>query len=342
MSIPEDMRIHKLRNTLPLVGLFLITGAISAQNPGDRLLTTVSLFRGSTPLGSYSSWFSIGSFSLPQATLVQGSAPIEQKWRLKISYRVQSPGSRFALQARVDLNQNQSPIFSIAWDDGRVGRRQAYTNWLQPELLGFNSQAMFPVSLNVIPSQDGQNLSDIYIDSVELEIWEIAQTGSRSGTQIASASNPTERIGTGPNRTPPNTNRRSTVALAMETSVSFLRAASTGGLAGAKQYLAQDVVSLSDLEPLSPARVPLLKLPVGMSFDDYLANYEPQIFSYSQFAGLFDDLESHQINGWQLSSKSYLFIGNNTKSWGKDVLPGQPLVFVLEEENGFMKVKAFP
>ena len=342
MSIRDDMRIHKFHNVLAMLAfLLIITGAATAQNPGDRLLTTVSLFRGSTPLGSYSSWFPIGSFSLPQATLVQGSAtPIEQKWRLKISYHVENAGSRFALQARVDLNQNQSPIFSVAWDDGRVGRRQAYTNWLQPELLGFNSQAMFPVSLNLIPSGDGQAPADVYVDSVELEIWEIAQAGARTGTQIASVASPTERMSGAPRTSAQN--KKSSVALALETSVNFLRAASTGGLGSAKRYLSNDVVSLSSLEPLSPSSVPLLKLPMGMSFDDYLANYEPQIFSYSQFAGLFDDLESHQVNGWQLSSKSYLFIGNNTKSWGKDVLPGQPLVFVLEEENGTMKVKAFP
>lgn len=116
MSIREDMRIHKFHNVLAMLACLLITTDIAtAQNPGDRLLTTVSLFKGSTPLGSYSSWFPIGSFSLPQATLVQGSAtPIEQKWRLKISYHVENAGSRFALQARVDLNQNQSPIFSQA------------------------------------------------------------------------------------------------------------------------------------------------------------------------------------------------------------------------------------
>lgn len=334
------MRIHKFRINVPIIGLLLLAGAVFAQNPGDRLLTTVSLFRGNRPLGSYASWFPIGTFSLPQASLVQGSAPVEQKWRLKISYRVQNPGSRFALQARVDLNQNQSPIFSIAWDDGRAGQRQAYTNWLQPEILGFNSQTMFPVSLNIIPSHDGQAAADIYVESVELEIWEAVQDGMRTGTQIASVANPTERIGERTTRQ--NNNRRSSAAVAMETSVNFLRAASTGGLATAKQYLSQDLVSLSSLEPISTIRAPLLKLPMGVSFDDYLANYEPQIFSYGQFAGLFDDLESHQVNGWQLSSKSFLFIGNNTKSWGKDILPGQPLVFVLEEENGTMKVKAFP
>ncbi|MGL4525222.1 MAG: hypothetical protein ACRCVN_06890 [Spirochaetia bacterium] len=335
------MKTHEIRKFfLILASLMFITTSfgVVGQTSGDRLLTRVALFRGNQSLNSNASWVPVGNFSLPQATLVRGSAPVEQKWRLKIAYRVDQPGSRFALQARVDLNQTQSPTFSVAWDDARTGRRQAFTNWLQPDTLGFDSATRFPVSLNLIPSNDGKPSAAIYLESVELEIWEIVAQEQRTGAQIASVANPAERSST----LRAQGAKRSGTAQAIEASINFLRAASTGGLTAAKPFLSEQIISLTDLTPMANTRVPLLKLPSGMTFDEYLANYEPQVFSYSQFAGLFDDLESHEVNGWQLSPKSYLFIGNNTKSWGKDVLPGQPLVFILEEENGSMKIKAFP
>lgn len=322
-----------------------ISFLFGADNQGQMVFRQ-TIFNGNKTLtsreGAKNSWQQAGSFSLPAAMLVSGSGEA-RKWRLRIFYKVDKAADPLSLQARIALNTVQSPIFNLGWDKGASGGRDAYTQWMQPDLLGMSDKSQFPVSFNLIRSP-GSKEAQVRLQLVELEIWEDLPAETYE-TRYAHASSPLasrrpQATAKPSAQQPPKTENNAEAAL--DAGLGFLKAAAAGSSTDVQALLSGNVVALNSLERLNSGSVPLLQLPAGLTFEDYLANYEPRIFSYAEFENLFDDWESHFVNGWQISSKSYLFIGNQLKPWGHDILAGQPLVFVLEEEAGTMKVKAFP
>ncbi|MCL2520802.1 MAG: hypothetical protein FWE37_07375 [Spirochaetaceae bacterium] len=157
--------------------------------------------------------------------------------------------------------------------------------------------------------------------------------------QIASAPslNPLSSL-TAPNqqREQDNTER------ALQAGLTFLRAAAIGDFRTAEAMLANEVVSLSDFSVINRSEIPFFRLAANQNFATYLSNYEQHIFAFADFAGLFDAWERYDINGWQVSANSYLFMGNQLRTTGSDVFAGQSLVFIIEEIDGVMRIRAFP
>ena len=128
----------------------------------------------------------------------------------------------------------------------------------------------------------------------------------------------------------------------MQAGLNFLQAAATGNFAAAEALLAPEVVCLTTLTVIHPDDVPFLTLSRGQNFATYTNNYDQRIFAYADFTGLFDNWERYTINGWRPSANSFLFMGNQLRPNGRDVFADQALVFIIEEINGRMLIRAFP
>jgi hypothetical protein len=316
----------------------------------ERLIAREKVFQGDMTIKAFGVgiWQTVGNLQMPSRLLASGSEGSSLKFRFHILYIAENPSEPFILQTRLLLSAAERPTMRLGLDKGGSGSRSAYTDWLHSDMLQTSGGKFFPVAVNVQQRNKDAGV-DIRLQLIEIEIWEETPL-SAAGEQTKVAS-----IGSGSGMLPPQRPEslptppdESEVYLenpketALSTGLAFLKASAAGNMAEARSYLAANVLSMTDFEIISAANIPFFRPKAGQSFEDYVQNYEPEIFSYAEFEGLFDDWERYVINGWQVSGKSYLFIGHQTKPWGKDIFEGQPLVFILEEENGRMKIKAFP
>jgi hypothetical protein len=324
----------KTKSTLIILVLILLLSPVYAQ---DRLVAQRTLFTGSMVLQSNQQqqaiWQRVALFKTPQEMSV--SLQIPQKWRLRIFYSVTNASSPFSIQARVSLNDTQKPIFSLGWDNGQVGSREAYSNWLEPGGMPQNSE--IPLDL-YIARETGSNQAQVTIHTIQLEVWQENASLDSTKAQMASAGSPVFRASNQPNQAPKPRLENPTEA-AMQVGLNFLKAAMSGDVKQMQQYLSTRPVNMNTLTPATPYDLNTITLPAGKAFSDYLKNYEPVLIRYAEVAGLFDDWEKYVVHNWQISEKSYIFMGNQIRVGGTDFLANEALVLILEEENGIMVVK---
>lgn len=340
----------KVFKYITIVFLLGVSSLAFAQNTpsADKLVSSIVIFNGEERVNASTidMWAPLGNFSLPQTLLVSGGGSGDYKWRLKVVYGKDSDDSEVALQARILLNSVQSPTFTLSWDKGKSGKRQAYTNWLKPDTLGVGASSRFPVYVKLLESNSNGLGSAVTLEKVELEVWEEGFVESQSdmlGAKTMQAQAPkiapfAEKQGS----VNQNDMESKKMVAVKQLGIAFLKAASMGDKDEMKKLMSDDLVSLSKLNSMDKNRVNTLKVAGNKTFNDYITNYEPEVLSYAEFKDLFFDWDSRYINSWKVSEKSYIFAGNNLKDGGMDVFAGQNLVFIVEEENGEMKVKAFP
>ncbi len=309
----------------------LLLTPVSAQ---DRLVARRTLFSGSMVLQSnqqqQAAWHRVALFKTPQELSVSLETP--QKWRLRIFYSVANTSPSFSIQARVSLDNTQKPVFSLGWDNGQKGSREAFSNWLEPGTLPRNTE--IPLDL-YLARETGSSQAQVTIHTIQLEVW---QDNPVADSRQANITSPVFRA-TNPPINTPKPQLENPTEVAMQVGLSFLQAAMKGDKGQMQQHLSNRPVNMSTLTPATPRDLHTITLPDGMSFTDYLKNYEPVLIKYAEVAGLFDDWEKYVVHNWQISEKSYIFMGNQTRAIGIDFLSNEPLVLILEEENGVMVVK---
>ncbi|NIZ46689.1 hypothetical protein HCT46_01945 [Spirochaetales bacterium BR208] len=303
---------------------------IHASYAAETLSYQQVLYQGSRIINSSDTkkpaWVRLSSPSLMTVSSPSLISDAPQKWRLRIFYSVPENTGSFSIQAKLNLSTEDRPVFSMGWDSGinRLGSREARSNWL--ELPDSSQFQHLDVDIYLARATNNPEAT-IEIHSVQLEIWQdntiitknarLAPT--RPGINSAPLTNPSEA--------------------ARETALGYLQAAMNGDRNTMNQLLSSATVNMSKMEILDKNTISLITLPDGKTFSDYIENYDTQILPYQEIAGLFDDWEKYVVKNWQISNKSFVFIGNSPKLGGEDFLAGKPLILILEEESGKMLVK---
>lgn len=329
-----DKLSMKKKTPFIFILLILFLSPVVAQ---DRLVSQRTLFSGSMVLQSNqqqrAAWQRVARFSAPQELSVSLQAP--QKWRLRVFYSVTEASPSFSIQARVSLSETQKPVFSLGWDNGQKGSREAHSNWLEPGTMPLNAD--IPLDL-YLARETGSPHASVTIHTIQLEVWQDSSLLDENNNQLQAGLPPVFRATNPPTHTPkPRLENPSEAA--MQVGLNFLQAAMSGDKKQMQKHLSSRPVNMSSLTPATPRDLHTIVLPSGRTFSDYLKNYEPVLIKYSEIAGLFDDWDKYVVHGWQISGNSYVFMGNQTRVAGTDFLANEALVLILEEENGVMVVK---
>ncbi|NIZ18854.1 hypothetical protein [Entomospira culicis] len=313
---------------LSSITLLLLSSSLFAT---ERLVHQQILYQGSKTISSSNdqnpAWSRIASptFQHVNSTLTANES---QKWRLKVFYSVPEATGPFSIQARVNLGNDQRPIFSLGWDNaGRTGSREVTSNWL--ELKDSSTISLMDIDLYLARSSNNPK-AKVEIHSIQLEIW---QGDLNDRTQQANLGAPSVRPGIVKN---PISNPKEAAKTA---GIEFLKAAMSGDRKAMDEHLSITPVNMTTMIAVDRNSVANLVLPNGKTFADYLDSYDIEVIAYQDVAGLFDDWEKYEVRGWQISNKSFIFIGNTPKFGKQDFMAGKPLIFVMEEENGKMVVK---
>lgn len=250
-----------------------------------------------------------------------------QKWRLKIFYSTSQAQGSFSIQARLNIDNIEKPVFSFGWDNAytKLGSREATSQWLDvPEGKSFSS-----LDLDVYISRSSNNPhTTIEIHNVQLEIWQ----DNKINVKTQQAFNAYVR---------PNSTRNQSIfskEIAKNNVLSFFQATVDGDRKKVESFISNHPVSMTHMVSINKNKIDI-EFPKNKTVEDYLANYEIEIISYEEVQGLFDDWEKYTVGNWQISDKSYIFIGSNVKEGGEDFMNGQPLILIMEEESGKLVIK---
>ncbi|NIZ40836.1 hypothetical protein PVA45_04885 [Entomospira entomophila] len=303
---------------------------LHASYAAETLTYQQVLYQGSRIINSSDvkkpAWVRLASPSLMAVSSPSLISDAPQKWRLRIFYSVPENTGSFSIQAKLNLSTEDRPVFSMGWDSGtnRLGSREARSNWLELE----DSSQFTNLDVDIYLARATNNPeATIEIHSVQLEIWQDNQVVTKNASLAPTRPGSTNIPIANPQE------------MAKETAMNYLKAAMSGDRNQMNQLLSSRTVNMTRMEVVNKDNISLIPLPAGKTFADYLENYDTQILPYQEVAGLFDDWEKYVVQNWQISNKSYIFIGNSPKLGGDDFLSGKPLILILEEESGKMVVK---